>query len=214
MNKNTKLIAIVSAVIVVLLIVIIALFAGGKNSNDTTNNGTGKANAQSVKPIKVIKENGSQDKVSKANLKVRKVKFGTKYKDVLKFEKKQDDTLDKYSEASSKDGYTYVSYKFNPKKTPKFWDVKPSADDTMSMLTYVFFNKRLIELRIQYGAVDANAINKAVAAATKEFGKTTYDREYDNGCLDYWWKTKKATLRIMKGDAKTNTLTAYFSQNR
>lgn len=211
MNKNTKLIAIVTGFIVVALIVAAILANSNNKSNNTTQSGQVK---QTPKQIKVLEEHGSMDALSKKKLSVRNVKFGAKYKNVIANEKKQKDTLDKYSEASSQDGYTYVSYKFDGKKVKNFWGVKPNVKDPSCMLTYVFYKKRLIELRIQYGKQAPDAVNKAVKNASQLFGKTTYDRKYDNGCLDYWWKTKKTTLRIMRSDSTNNSLSAYFSQNR
>ena len=207
MNKNSLLIAIVTGIIAVGLIVAIAVNSSSCGKSDSTQNGTVKATPA---PIRVVKENGNQDAITKSKIELRMSKFGAKPKTIKAFEKKQKDTVDTPQTAKSQDGYLYLMYNFNDKKNDGLFGVKP-ASDTSAMVTYVFYKKHLTEVRYQYGKLDTNSYNKIVKNITKKYGNTTYNRDYSNSDHDNWWKTKKATLRALYS---TGSVSVYFLANQ
>lgn len=70
--------------------------------------------------------------------------------------------------------------------------VAPS--DPNALLQYVFFNDKLLEIRIQYGSLGETSYETILSDITKKYGGATYSREYSNGNKESWWKTKSITL--------------------
>lgn len=70
--------------------------------------------------------------------------------------------------------------------------VAPS--DPNALLQYVFFNDKLLEIRIQYGSLGETSYETILSDITKKYGDATYSREYSNGNKESWWKTKSITL--------------------
>jgi len=114
--------------------------------------------AVDAKTIKIVKEQGSCTAVTRANIKIRKIKFGVKYKTIKKFEKAQKNTQNKPSIAKSTDGYKYVMYSFINKNKKKMFGVKPDVRN--GKLTYVFYKNRLKEFRYEYGEISKKEVQQ------------------------------------------------------
>ena len=207
MKKESKLIAGLTAIIA-LAILVFAIFSISSCSRSSSDSET--TVKATPAPIRVVKENGSQDALTKSKIELRMSKFGTKISKIKAFEKKQKDTLDSPNEATSKDGYTYLMYNFDTNKIKPMFDVKPGSSSDGSMLTYVFYKKHLTEVRYQYGKSDPSSFAKLTSAITKKYGKETYSRDYSNNDRDLWWKTKKATLRALSSQSY---ISVYFIAN-
>ena len=215
-ENNKKLIIISSVVIAALVAVFVILglslnWFGGKSASE-------KKTTQQVQTIAVVKTKGSEADTVKTKISVRDVKFGDSVKKVKKFEKTQKDTLNNPSEASSKDGYTYVTYLFNP-KTAEFYGVKPADATTGSMLQYVFKDKKLFNVRIQYGSIKAKDRSKIKKALSKKYGKPTYSIEYSNKSTKDNWKTAaknidKQTLLSLNYSPNSGVIVSYESFKR
>lgn len=198
-ENNKKLIIIASIAIVVLVaafvIVGISLnWFGGKKASDKQ--------AKTAPTIKVLETKGSEAKTTKAKISVRDVKFGEKLKDVKKFEDGQKDTLKTPSEAKTKDGYTYLTYQFDPEKA-EFYGVKTAPSTSGSLLQYVFYKKKLFDIRVQYGDIGSKDKAKAKKNIISKYGKPTFSITYSNDSTKDSWRT----------DAKTPDKQTVFSFN-
>lgn len=167
------------------------------------------ADKESKKPlnIKVVKEEGDKAKIIKANLNVRDAKLGSSIKKIKKYEDKQKDTADKPNESSSQDGYTYVIYSFDSKNAKECFGVKPGEASSGAMLTYVFFDKKLTELRLQYGKVGLEGYNKIIESLTSTFGAPTYSNTFSNDAKSSEWNTAKTQIQVVYQDG---SVTLYF----
>lgn len=203
-DKNLIYIGVVTAVILA-AILIIAI------KNRSTSDDAGVQEAPTAAKISVISENGNQQATIKADVEVREISFDKTKKEIKAYEKKQKDTLDDPSEATSTDNYTYLSYRFNPEHPANFYGTQVSTTDGAAMLTYVFHGKQLIEVRIQYGKIGEAEYNKLIAANTSSFGEATYSRTYSNGTKESWWKTKKITLDVL---CQNEDVIAYYRNNK
>lgn len=203
-NKNAIYIAIITGVIV-LAAIIFLVTRGGSNSSNSANNGT-----TTPAPISVVNEEGNQEETLKSKIAVRDIKFGKTIKQIKKSEKKMEDTLDNPSSATSEDGYTYLTYKFNPDAAPSFFGTEVLASANTSMLVYVFYQDSLIEVRIQYGSIGNAAYENIVAYNNNEFGKATYSRSYSNGTKQSWWKTSDKHLDVI---CQNGDVVAYYRVN-
>lgn len=206
-DKNIIYIAIFTIIIVLLLIIILSIRSlnGTNNTTSINSNATPSSTALSI-----LNEQGNVEATLDTAINLRKVSFSKNIKQIKAFEKKQKDTLDSPSESSSADGYTYLTYKFNPEKPASFFGTQVAAADTSSMLTYVFKNEALIEVRIQFGALGSTAYDTIVAANNTSYGQATYSRSYNNGTKQSWWKTKDTTLDIIY---QTQNIIAYYRLN-
>ena len=122
-NKKIIIIASIAIAVLVALFVILGLSLGWFGGKGSSNDGGKKGQIPAT--INVVETKGSEGATKKVKIKVRDVKFGDKLKAVKAFEKKQEDTLATPSEASTKDGYTYLTYQFSPKA--EFFGIKPAA---------------------------------------------------------------------------------------
>lgn len=207
-EKNKLYIGLFSLIIVLAILII---FIAKSCSNSGTNSGTNSsASNNAVKSISVISESGDQNETIKADIQVRDVKFSKKLKTVKKYESKQKDTDSNPSVAESNDGYTYLTYKYNAENAPTFFGTKIIATDANAMLVYVFHNNKLIELRIQYGKVGADAYKSIVTNINTTYGNATYSRTYSNATEESWWKTDKVTLDVICQDSG---VIAYYRTN-
>lgn len=68
-------------------------------------------------------------------------------------------------------------------------------------LVYVFKDNKLIEVRWQYGKLDASAYDSIIADASSQFGPATYSREYSNGYKESWWRTKDVLISFLYQDS-------------
>ncbi len=191
-KENNKKIIIIAAIAIAVLVagfVILGItfgWFGGKAVDQKSTTG-------SVAPtIKVVDSKGSEGKTIKKKISVRDVKFRDKVKKVKKFEKAQKDTLDNPSEASSKDGYTYVTYLFSPKA--EFFGVKPAGSQSGALLQYVFKDKKLFDVRIQFGDLSEKDKKKLKANIIKKYGKPTYSIKYSNKATKDSWRTAAKDL--------------------
>lgn len=211
MNKNKNTILIIAASAVVVLIAIIAIALGSCSKDDK--------GAQETTALRVVNESGNQDETIDAKIKFRDFDFSMSIKQVKAFEDGMNDTLadptissSEPQEGSNEPVYTYIMYRFNPEDVPTFFGTKVLADNPNACLTYVFEGKKMIEVRVQYGAVDASAYDAVVANNNSQFGNATYSREYSNSSKNSWWKTKKGTLEVIYqfSDANNTGMFAYY----
>lgn len=195
---------------IAIIVVIIAIFAMNSSNNNNTVTNVNNVNNQVTTKLTIVSENGNQEETIKKAIKLRKIDFSKTIEEIKAFEKKQKDTLDNPSEATSEDGYTYLSYSFSPENPATFFGVQVAASDANAMLTYVFHNDLLIEVRIQYGNVGSTVYNTIVAANNTTYGNATYSRSYSNGTQQSWWKTKNLTLDVI---CQNNSVIAYYRTN-
>lgn len=207
-DKNKLYIGIFT-IIIIIAIIIVAATKGCSSSGTNTNTGSSATNA-AAKSISVASEQGDQNATLDANIKIRNVKFSKKMKAIKKYESKQKDTDGEPSVAESNDGYTYLTYKYSADNAPTFFGTQVLPTDINSMLVYVFHNKQLIEVRIQYGNIGKDAYNNIVANINSTYGNATYSRSYSNGTEESWWKTDKTTLDVICQDTG---VIAYYRTN-
>ena len=214
-ENNKKLIIIASIAIVVLIAafvvagIFLGWFGGKKESEKKT---------PTAPTIKVVETKGSEAKTTKVKISVRDVKFGDKLKDVKKFEEGQKDTLATPSEAKTKDGYTYLTYQFDPKKA-EFYGVKPTPSASGSLLQYVFYKKKLFDIRVQYGDISSKDRSKAKKNIIDKYGKPTYSIVYSNDSTKDNWKTnekdpKKQGVLSFNYSPNTGVIIDYMSISR
>ena len=104
-------------------------------------------------------------------------------------------------DSSSVDGYTYLTYSFNGKNDPTAFGTVANVSDASASLVYVFKDNKLIEVRWQYGKLDASAYDSIIADASSQFGPATYSREYSNGYKESWWRTKDVLISFLYQDS-------------
>lgn len=206
-EKNKNLIYGIGLTAILIVIILVIIIAKSCSKSDGGNG----AEVTTIPTIKVVQESGNQEETIKAKLTFRDVKFGTSIKKIKDLEKKQDDTSDKPSQADSKDGYTYLNYSFNTEKSPMFWGSEVGAADTGAMISYVFFQKKLIEVRLQYGKIGQDKYQSIVSSISSKFGNATYSRSYSNGSQDTWWKTSKHTMEALVQD---DQIMVYYRKNK
>lgn len=214
-NKKTdKNILYIGIFTLILVIALIAIFATKCRQDGTdTNSSQGKTNKAPA--VDINSENGDQEATieAKINLPSRKVDFSESIKEIMKFEAKQEDTLEldeDYEPAKSSDGYTYLMYEFNNVNAPKFFGTQVDTSDSDAMLTYVFYEDTLTEVRVQYGSVGLDAFDSILKNISGSYGQPTYSRSYSNGSQESWWKTEKVTLDIIYQDEK---VILYYRKN-
>lgn len=210
-DKNMLYIAIFTFIIIVVIVAVLALKPSSGNGSNNAAANNANANNQTVTKLSIVNESGNQEAALDKSIKFRNIKFSNKIDKIKDYEAKQKDTLDNPSEATSQDGYTYLSYKFNPENPATFFGTQVAAADSSAMLTYVFKDESLIEVRIQFGAIGASAYDTIVAANNSTFGKATYSRSYNNGTKQSWWKTKDVTLDII---FQEQGVVAYYRANK
>lgn len=217
-KENNKLIIIIATAVIAALVALFVIlgitfhwFGGGKSAEKATS-------ANQAPTINVVDTKGEEGKTRKMNISVRDVKFGDSIKKVKKFEDKQDDTIANPSEASTKDGYTYLTYLFNPKKA-NFYGVKPAETQTGALLQYVFKDKKVFDIRIQLGNISKADRAKLKKALVKKYGKPTFSIKYSNKSYRDSWRTsakklKKQTMLSLNYSPNSGTIISYESFNR
>lgn len=208
-DNNLLYIIIFSLLIIAAIIIAVILRPGTENSsNGSANNGV--TQAATAGSISIVSESGAQDATVNSKIpNARKVKFSKSHKDIENYEKKQKDTLDgNYSEAS--DGYSYLTYQFDPQNAPTFFGTNVAAADINALLQYVFYNDSLSEIRLQYGSIGENAYNSIISNISGQYGDSTYSRTYSNGNKESWWKTKTVTLTVYYQDSGVSL---YYRKN-
>ncbi len=206
-DKNLIFIGVFSFIIIIILAVIIIY----RNSDKTSlSSNSGQNTSQVTTAMTVLSENGDQNATLSADITLRNSEFSTSIKKIKSYEKTQDDTLGEPNSATSEDGYTYLQYKFNPDNPLSVFGAQVLPSDINAMLTYVFYNKKLTEVRVQYGNIGKSAFDQMVSANNSTYGNATYSRSYSNGTEEYWWKTDDSTLDIIY---QTTGVIAYFRSN-
>lgn len=210
-NNNNLLYIIVFSLLIIAAIIIVFIIKS--NSNDTLNPNTNNqddAVSATAGSISIVSESGAQDAVSKSKISnARDVKFSKSHTAVDKYENSQNDTLEgDYSEAA--DGYSYLTYKFDTANVASFFGTSVSPSDINSLLQYVFYNDKLIEIRIQYGSLGENAYKTILSDITDQYGEATYSRTYSNDNQETWWKTKSVTLTAYY---QNSGVSVYFRKN-
>ena len=186
-KENNKKLVIISSIVILALVAVFVIVGvtlgwfGGKKTSE-------KKATTAAPTISVLESKGSETKTKKIKIKVRDVKFGDSVKKVKKYEKKQEDTQDNPSQASSKDGYTYVTYLFTPKKA-EFFGVEPAKSASGALLQYVFKDKKLFDIRIQFGDVSKKDQVKLKKNLIAKFGKPTFSMKYSNKATRDSWRT-------------------------
>lgn len=206
-DKNYIYIGIFTIVAIILIVAVISI---NSNKNKPTPAPAANNSVQQSTALSVISENGNQRQTLKSDINFRKIKFSKSIKDIKAYEQKQTDTLDNPDENTSEDGYTYLSYKYNPENPATYFGAQVLPSDINSMLTYVFHNGKLIEIRIQYGSIGSDEFDKIVTSNNSIYGNSTYSRSYSNGTKDLWWKTSKHTLNVI---CQGGNVIAYYKVN-
>ena len=215
-NKLLIIIATAAIVVFVALFVVLGLFVFNWFGGSKT---TQNASTNNQAPTIVIKDSkGSDSDTKKLKINIRDVKFGTSLKKVKKYEKARKDTLDNPSEASTKDGYTYLTYMYTPNMA-KFFGVKPAESKTGALLQYVFKDKKVFDIRIQFGDISKKDRAKIKKDLVKKYGKPTYSIKYSNGSTRDNWKTSaksvdKQTILSLNYSPNSGTIVDYESFGR
>ena len=192
-KENNKMIVIIASIAIAVFVaafVVLGLFVFNWFG---TNKSSKDANTNQAPTIVIKQTKGSEAKTKKLDINIRDIKFGTSIKKIKKYEKKQKDTIDNPSEASTKDGYTYLTYMYKPGKA-KFFGVEPSDAKTGALLQYVFKDKKVFDLRIQFGDISKKDRAKIEKNLIKKYGKPTYFIKYSNGSTRSNWKTSAKKL--------------------
>lgn len=191
-KENNKLIIIIAACVIAALVAVFVIVGvssgwfGVKNGNNKVAEST--KSGQIPKEIKVVKTTGSDSATKKLDVSIRDIKFGSSIKKVKAFEKKQDDTINSASQSDeTKDGYTYLTYTFTDKA--KIFGVRTADSQHGSLLQYVFKDKKLFDIRIQYGDIKAASQKKVRKALKDKYGKPTSYIKYSNGSFRDSWRT-------------------------
>ena len=221
-KENNKLIIIIAACVMAALVAVFVIVGvslgwfGGKKSDSakTTTVQPGQIPAS----IKVLETKGSEDATKKIKISVRDVKFGDTIKKVKAFEKTQEDTLNHPSEATvKKDGITYLTYTFSPKA--EFYGVKPGDINKGALLQYVFKNKRLFDMHVQFGDISKKDQKKIRTALKSKYGKPTFYEKKDGDIWRELWRSsnkdvnKQTNLRLSYSPA-SGMIVSYESIGR
>ncbi|MBP5772626.1 MAG: hypothetical protein J6W35_00910 [Eubacterium sp.] len=217
-KENNKPIIIIASVViaaVVIAFVVLGLTLGWFGGKGASKKDTKEGQIPAT--INVVETKGVEGKTTKVKISVRDVKFGDKVKKVKKFEKTQEDTLDNPSEASTKDGYTYLTYTYSPKA--KFFGVKPSKAPSGALLQYVFKKKKLFDIRIQFGDIKKAEQEKLSKNLRDKYGKPTFTIKYSNDSWRDSWRTaakdpKKQTILALNYSPHGGTVLSYESVGR
>jgi hypothetical protein len=207
-DKNKIYIGVFSIILILVIILILAIKGCFNSSTDTNSNTTAVATAEAVS---VVSEEGDQSETLSANIQLRDVDFSKKIKAIKKYEAKQDGTEGEPTIATSADGYTYLTYSFSSDNAPAFFGTQVLPDDVGAMLVYVFHNKSLIELRVQYGNIGKDGYTNIVSTINSTYGDATYSRAYSNGTEESWWKTDDVVLDVIYQDSG---VIAYYRANK
>ena len=121
------------------------------------------------------------------------------------------------SEASTKDGYTYLTYQFSPKA--EFFGIKPATKNGSALLQYVFKKKKLFDIRIQFGDISKKQLTKLQKKLTNKYGKPTFSSKWSNDSWKDAWRTaskdpKKQTLLELNYSPQGGTVVSYQSVDR
>lgn len=215
----------------VVLVIAIAVFIFSRNNNSKNDNSVVSNNNSSVATLDIVESNGSLNgkmnddqtinnyvnffEGSSKKTTAKDSIFNKNIDQIKKFESKRDITLDNPSEASSEpssdgDIYTYLTYKFNRQKSPKILGISINSDSNTCMLVYVFKNKILTEIRVQYGEVGVDQYNILINTLTNTYGQASFSRNWSDGSKESWWKSKLYTLdTVYQRDA----ITLYYKVN-
>lgn len=202
-NKSTLYIAGVSAIIIFILIIVVLV---RWDDQDTNSPNGGTQAAQVNKSVDSTK--GSMDAIIDSDISFRDVDFSLTKDDIIKAEKKRNDTLDDPSISASSDGYEYISFESNP-DNPLNYNGFTVSDSGTICLTYVLNNGALDEVRLQFGTLDSSSISGLLANLRSSYGDNTFYRS-SNGVETYWWKSAKTWL-IVTTDSHGTTL--FFRKN-
>ncbi len=192
---QNKLYIIIASVAIVLILIAVLAFSKSKNGN--TQNGAQNGGTPQTTQLSIVNEQGNFESTIEANLEpVRNIKLGTSLKKIQKMEKKQKDT-DNGSITNAEDGsgYSYLTYNFIAGATiPQFFGGTVNATDQAANLMYVLKDKKLIEVRINFGASTPDNYDAIVATNTAKYGEPNLVRSYSNGTKTTFWRTKKVML--------------------
>ena len=75
------------------------------------------------------------------------------------------------------------------------------------MLVYVFKNKELTEIRVQYGEVGMDQYNNMINTLTNTYGQASFSRSWSDGSKESWWKSKTYTLDAV---CQKDAITLYY----
>ena len=83
-------------------------------------------------------------------------------------------------------------------------------DSNACMLVYVFKNKELTEIRVQYGEVGMDQYNNMINTLTNTYGQASFSRSWSDGSKESWWKSKAYTLDAV---CQKDAITLYYKVN-
>lgn len=219
-KENNKPIIVIASIAIVLLVgvfVLLGLSFGWFNGKKSDSAKTTTVQPGQIAPnIKVLETKGSEDATKKIKISVRDVKFGDTIKKVKAFEKTQEDTLNHPSEAKvKKDGITYLTYIFSPKA--EFYGVKPGKQG--ALLQYVFKDKRLFDMHVQFGDISKKDQKKIRTALKNKYGKPTFYEKKEGDIWRELWRSsnkdinKQTNLRLSYSPA-SGMIVSYESIGR
>lgn len=215
----------------VVVVIGIAVFIFSKNNSQKNDNGAVANNTPGTTALSVVETNGSLDGEMGENETIdnyvnffgdsskkttsKDSIFNKNIEQIKKFESKRSITLDNPSEASADssdkgDTYTYLTYKFNGEKSPAVLGIPVNTDSNVCMLVYVFKNKELTEIRVQYGEVGMNQYNNLINTLTNTYGQASFSRSWSDGSKESWWKSKAYTLDAV---CQKDAITLYYKVN-
>lgn len=208
-NNNTSSNKHIAEIITIALLAIVLIFfvvqcSRNKNESSSTSGTIAVSSSYSgttVPPVVVQNESGDQTEIEDSEINFRNISFASSMDEIKALESKSDDTLDNPDDSSSVDGYTYLTYSFNGKNDPTAFGTVANVSDASASLVYVFKDNKLIEVRWQYGKLDASAYDSIIADASSQFGPATYSREYSNGYKESWWRTKDVLISFLYQDS-------------
>ncbi|MBD9056131.1 MAG: hypothetical protein EGR36_09145 [Eubacterium ventriosum] len=230
-KDNNALYILIFTVVVVIGIAVFIFSKNNSSKNDTNNAGAVANNNAGTTVLSVVETNGSLDGEigedetidnyvnffgdSSKKATAKDSIFDKNINQVKKFESKRSITLDNPSEASADssdkgDTYTYLTYKFNGEKSPAVLGIPVNTDSNTCMLVYVFKNKELTEIRVQYGEVGMDHYNNLINTLTNTYGQASFSRSWSDGSKESWWKSKAYTLDAV---CQKDAITLYYKVN-
>lgn len=209
-DNNLLYITVFTLLIIAAVVIVLLIKSGSDNSSGSGADNNNDLGTVTAKTISIVSESGAQDAVINSKItNIRKIKFQASRDDVEEYEKSQNDTLDgTYTEST--DGYGYLTFTFSTANIASFFNTSVSPSDANALLQYVFYNNKLIEIRVQYGALGETAYDSIVSDITSKYGDATYFRAYSNDNKETWWKSKNVTLTAYY---QSNGVSVYFRKN-
>ncbi|MCR5737200.1 MAG: hypothetical protein K6G64_06095 [Eubacterium sp.] len=213
---QNKLYIIIASAVILLLVVGFLIFSRSGDKTATTD-GSNPAAVQTT-ALQLVNENGDFYATIKADVKpVRDIKLGTSLKKIQKMEKKNKDTDEgSITDAQDGSGYSYLTYHFvnGSGAAPQFFGGTVNPADPTSGIMYVLKDKKLVEVRVLFGASTPENYDAIVGANTSSYGEPNLVRSYSNGTKTTFWRTKDVMLSLYSQYEANGSysISIYYSQ--